>query len=294
MAAKSLSQKTIVELMCALRELSGETSVLEVPINYTELLYARDFPAWFVTHAEDFYHWNWQRILFELRDGRFFFSQYGQAPDSHSITGGCLSETEAKRWGELFIQRLAALATLTTLPTGESVLRSLQLDGFAVDQEKLRLVPLEGPVSAREEEDTLARLVQESGMPDIPKVLKHVSDAHFLYLDGNYGSSLNESRSLIQALIDAISIEADKHGTHSTKLPDGTANRIDYLTEISFLTVDEKTALSSAWGSLCAGSHPGVPEREQARIGLVLTLEFGQLLLLKLANWTIHAYRAFA
>jgi hypothetical protein len=155
-------------------------------------------------------------------------------------------------------------------------------------------VPLEGPVSAREEEDTLARLVQESGMPDIPKVLKHVSDAHFLYLDGNYGSSLNESRSLIQALIDAISIEADKHGTHSTKLPDGTANRIDYLTEISFLTVDEKTALSSAWGSLCAGSHPGVPEREQARIGLVLTLEFGQLLLLKLANWTIHAYRAFA
>jgi hypothetical protein len=292
--AKSLSQKTIVELMCALRELSGHTADVEVPVDYTELLYGRDFPAWFVTHAKNFYHWNWQRILFELRDGRFFFSQYSQASDSHSITSGCLSEAEAKRWGELFIQRLAALATLTTLPTGESVLRSLQLDGFDVDSEKLRLVPLEGPVSAREEEDTLARLVQESGIPDTPTVLKHVSDAHFLYLDGKYRSSLNESRSLIQALIDAISIEADKHGTHSTKLPDGTANRIDHLTEINFLTADEKAALNSAWGSLCAGSHPGVPEREQARIGLVLALEFGQLLLLKFASWTTHAYRAFS
>jgi hypothetical protein len=177
---KSISQKTVVELMRALRELSGNTPGSEVPVNYTELLYARDFPAWFVTHAENYYQWNWQRILFELRDGRFFFSQGSHASDSHAITGGCLSEAEAMRWGELFIQRLAALAAQTTLPTGESVLRSLQLDGFAVDWEKLRLVPLEGPVSAREEEDTLAHLVQESGIPDIPTVLKHVTDAHFL------------------------------------------------------------------------------------------------------------------
>ncbi len=280
--------------MCALRELSGDETGFEVPVNYTELLYARDFPVWFVTRAENLYHWNWQRILFELRDGRFFLSHNSEASDAHSIPGGCLPEAEAIRWGEHFIQRLAALATQTTLPTGESVLRSLQLDGFAVDSKKLRLVPLEGPVSAREEEDTLAHLVQESGIPDIPTVLKHVSDAHFLYLDGKYSSSLNEARSLIQALIDAISIEADKHGTHSTRLPDGTANRIDYLTKINFVTADEKAALNSAWRSLCAGSHPGVPEREQARIGLVLTLEFGQLLLLKFANWTTHAYRAFS
>jgi hypothetical protein len=293
-ATKSISQKTIVELMCALRELSGNTLGSEVPVNYTKLLYARDFPAWFVTQAENYYHWNWQRILFELRDGRFFFTQGSHPSDSHTITGGCLSEAEAMRWGELFIQRLAALAAQTTLPTGESVLRSLQLDGFAVDCEKLRLVPLEGPVSAREEEGTLAHLVQESGIPDIPTVLKHVTDAHFLYLDGKYYSSLNASRSLIQALIDAISVEIDKHRTFSTKLPEGTTNRIDYLTEINFLTADERAALNSAWVSLCAGSHPGVPEREQSRIGLVLTLEFGQLLLLKFRNWTAHAYRAFS
>jgi hypothetical protein len=294
MPAKSLSQRTIVELMCALRELCGDATGLEVPVNYTEFLYARNFPVWFVTRAENPYHWNWQRILFELRDGRFFHSHDNRASGVHSIPGGCLTEAEAIRWGEHFIQRLAALATQTTLPTGESVLRSLHLDGFAVDSEKLRLVPLEGPVSAREEEDTLARLVQESGIPNIPTVLKHVSDAHFLYLDGKYSSALNESRNLLQALIDAISMGADKHGTYSAKLPDGTANRIEYLTEINFLTADEKGALNSAWGSLCAGSHPGVPEREEARIGLVLALEFGQLLLLKFANWTTHDYRAFS
>jgi hypothetical protein len=106
-------------------------------------------------------------------------------------------------------------------------------------------------------------------------------------------SSLNESRNLIQALIDGISMETDKHGNHSTGLPGGTVNRIDYLSIVGFLTADEKAAMSSGWGSLSAGSHPGVPEREHARNGLILALEFGQLLMLKFANWKANAYRGF-
>jgi hypothetical protein len=62
------------------------------------------------------------------------------------------------------------------------------------------------------------------------------------------------------------------------KLPGGTGNRIEFLTKVGFFTSDEQTAFNSAWGSLSAGSHAGVPEREQARIGLVLALEFGQLI----------------
>jgi hypothetical protein len=109
-AGKSISQKTIVELMCALRELSGNTQGSEVPVHYTELLYAHDFRLWFVAHAENYYHWNWQRILFELRDGRFFFSQESPTSDSHTITGGCLSAAEAMRWGELFTVTIAIIA----------------------------------------------------------------------------------------------------------------------------------------------------------------------------------------
>jgi hypothetical protein len=98
----------------------------------------------------------------------------------------------------------------------------------------------------------------------------------------------------VQSLIDGISIETDTHGKHSVKLPGGTAPRIEYLRNVGFLTLDEQAAFNSAWGSLSAGSHPGVPEREQARIDLVLALEFGQLLLLKFRNWKAHRYRTFS
>jgi hypothetical protein len=105
---------------------------------------------------------------------------------------------------------------------------------------------------------------------------------------------LNESRNLIQALIDEVSTETSAHGKHSTKLPGGTGNRIEYLKNVGFLTTDEETAYRSGWGTLSAGSHPGVPEREQARIGLVLALEFGQLLLVKFINWKANGYQKFS
>jgi hypothetical protein len=172
--------------------------------------------------------------------------------------------------------------------------RSNVVARIEVDETTLSLVPLEGPVSAREEEDRLTALVKNSGVPDENTVLKHIGDASSQYTSGNYHASLNESRSLIQALIDGISIETDRHGEHSAKLPGGTGNRIEFLTRVGFFTPDEQAAFNSAWGSLSAGSHPGVPEREQSRIGLVLSLEFGQLLLLKFTDWRANAYKTFS
>ena len=184
--------------------------------------------------------------------------------------------------------------TMLVLSESESLLRSLQWDGFDVNRDKLLLVPLEGPVTAQEKEDRLTGLVKKSGIASGATILKHVTDAQSLYADGKDHASLNESRSLIQALIDGISTETDAHGTHSTKLPGGTSNRIEFLTEVGFFTPDEQAAFNSAWGSLSAGSHPGVPEREQARIGLVLALEFGQLWLLKFTNWRANAHQNFS
>jgi hypothetical protein len=120
------------------------------------------------------------------------------------------------------------------LASGEPVVRSLQLDGFDVDKAKLKLVSLEGPVSARQEEDRLTGLVKNSGVPNSRIVLKHIEDAQSLYAEGKYHPSLNESRSLMQALIDGISVETDAHGEHSTKLPGGTSNRIKYLKDVGF------------------------------------------------------------
>lgn len=66
---------------------------------------------------------------------------------------------------------------------------------------------MEGPVSAQAEEDRLTRIVKTAGLPARNIILKHIEDAHSLYAEGKDHPSLNESRNLIQALIDGISTE---------------------------------------------------------------------------------------
>ena len=194
--------------------------------------------------------------------------------------------------GEVYLQSLAAFAT--TLPGSEALLRSLQIDGFDVDKVNWKLVPLEGPISAQQEEDHLSRLVKGSGLPQSPIIPKHIQDAISLYAEGKDQPSLGQARNIVQVLIDGISTETAVHGNHPTKLPGGTSNRIGYLKDVGFLTPDEQSAFNSAWGTLSAGAHPGVPEREQARIGLILALESGQLLLIKFTNWQASAYHHFS
>lgn len=158
----------------------------------------------------------------------------------------------------------------------------------------MKLVSLEGPVSAQAEEDRLTSIVKNSGLPKSTIILRHIEDAHSLYAEGKDHPSLNESRNLIQSLIDGISTETNTHGKHSIGLPGSMKDRIEYLTKVGFFNADEEASFKSGWGSLSAGSHPGVPERELARIGLVLALEFGQLLLMKFTNWKANAYRRFS
>jgi len=261
--------------------------------NYSRLLYEHNFPDWFVVHASSYYQFNWDGILITLRNGRFFFPDTGYfGMPGDNITGQYLDTDRAKQQGEGFIQRLAALAT--TLSNSDSVVNSLQLDGYAVNAQKLCLVPLESVASAQEEEDAMTRLVRGTGIPNSATVLQHIADANNLFIESKYHPSLNESRNVLQCLVDSISSDTNQSGAHPTKLPGGTANRIGYLREVGFLTTDEEAAFKSAWGALSGGSHPGVPERDEARVGLILALEFGQLLLLKFGNWKSNAYKKFS
>ncbi len=70
-------------------------------------------------------------------------------------------------------------------------------------------------------------------------------------------------------------------------------NRVQYLQDVHFLTPDENAAFGSAWGFLSGGSHPGIATQDGARISLILSLEFGQLLLLKFENWKANGYKCF-
>ena len=149
-------------------------------------------------------------------------------------------------------------------------------------------------MSEQEEEDRFINLVSSATLPSEAEILRHLQDAGNHYRDGDDHSSLGESRSFLQALLDDISVETNRNGGHSSGLPGGTKNRIEYLKKVGFLSTDEEAAFKSAWGMLSAGAHPGIPAREEARIGLILALEFGQVLLLKFQNWKANRFRAFS
>jgi hypothetical protein len=296
MPERVISQRTIVQVK---RVLAGLT---ERGVDFRDLFYESGFPDWFIRQVNERYARNWIEVFWSLRSGAFFYHPTGHFDDEEYtiVPNGPLSHFEATELGEQFIRKLAAFAfvRLHQVPPmysalAESLPRSLQLDGFDVDRANMKLVLLEGPVSAQEEEDRSTRLVKSSGLPDNHIILKHIQDAASLYAEAKDQPSLGQSRNILQALIDGISTETNRHGGHSLGLPSGTGPRIGYLKDVQFFTGDEQAAFKSAWGSLSAGAHPGVPEREQARIGLILALEFGQLLLMKFGNWKNNGYKAF-
>jgi hypothetical protein len=293
-----LSQRTVTQVK---RVLDG---LVTAKNDMREVLYEQGMPDWFVRQASQRYAWNWMEVLWDLRRGTFFYSSQSYLnEDSDSIIpeGDALSLRTPADSGEILIRKLAAVCVVLSLELpsrlysiSQPLVRSLQLDGYDVDQVNVRLVPLEGAVSAKQEENRLTKLVKASGVPASEVVLKHIKDASSLYGEGKDHASLNESRNLIQSLIDGISTETNAHGKHSIGLPGNTKDRIEYLTKVRFFEPDEEAAFKSGWGSLSAGSHPGVPDREQARIGLILALEFGQLLLIKFTNWKENSYSSFS
>ncbi|HSY91209.1 MAG TPA: hypothetical protein VK812_07535 [Candidatus Binatus sp.] len=241
MAERVVSQRSIVAITRVFNLFLNRT------LNYGEILYEHDFPDWFIVQATQRHDWNWVSLLIDSRRGTFFFvrDNIGGTRCIVPLNIPIHTDRDAAVFGEYFIQKLAAFAT--TLPSGEELVRSLQLDGFDVDKVKWKLVPLEGAVSAEQEEDHLTKLVKASGVPATDVVLKHIEDASSLFAEGKDHPSLNESRSLIQALIDGISTETNTHGKHSRKLPGPMKDRIEYLTKVGFFVPDEEASLKAGW-----------------------------------------------
>jgi len=289
MPNQKLSQRTIVAVIRTLRGHGSTPNGADIG----ELLYEGNFPDWFVTHSRSMYSFDWSKILPDVRNAQFFFpDSYFSAPGAN-ITGlPYMSQQEAEVRGESLLRRLAAFAA--TLPSGQSVERSLELDGLRVDKKNLKLLPFDSVTSEGEEEERVVSLVNQSGLTSSTVVLQHIGDARELFVQQKDHPSIGEARNFVQALIDGISADTHAHGGHAIGYPGATANRLKYLEDVGFFTADEKTAVGSAWGFLSAGTHPGIPSRDEARIALILSLEFGVMLLLKFSNWKANAFRAFS
>lgn len=131
-----LSQRTLVALWQALTAASHDFR--------SDLLYASDFPDWFVRHSEAHYSFDWQEIIRDLRSRRFFYP--GSCDQMSNITGEFLDDRDASALGELLIQRLAVLLVTTFGKSehGELVRRRLELDGYNVDRKQLQLIRSKG------------------------------------------------------------------------------------------------------------------------------------------------------
>jgi hypothetical protein len=270
-------------------------SMLSAPIQYArrrkfwiELLYEHNFPNCVIDRAEE-YAFNFQKILRYMQNGQFFFPT---GPNGPAISGEMGSEEDGIQWGNEAIGKLAAV--VVCMGDSADLRLSLERDGYDVDCANRSLIPLEWAIKIQEEDDRFRQLISSVPFPHKTDILKHLTDATDLFsTPGKEHSSMNESRSLFQLLIDDISEETDRLGGHSTKLPGGTKHRFGYLQKVGFFSSDEQAAFGSAWGALSAGSHPGVPPRDEARIGLILAIEFSQLLVLKFKPWSENKCKSF-
>jgi hypothetical protein len=59
------------------------------------------------------------------------------------------------------------------------------------------------------------------------------------------------------------------------------------------LTADKRLAFSSTYGFLCAVGHPGISDRDDAHLSIILALTFGHAALLKLYKWSEGSFVRF-
>jgi hypothetical protein len=162
-------------------------------------------------------------------------------------------------------------------PAKENIRLSLQLDGYDVNGAKIGSI--DGPVSVAEEKSRLLKDLRASRLGRQDVISKHITDSEDLFSEGKHHPAIGEARSALQAVIEetVVLLEA----TVSKRSGGGTKNQIDFMAQHGFLSSDEQSAFLSAWGFLCSGNHPGLSSEDEGRIGMILCLEFIQILLAK-------------
>ena len=280
-----LSQKTLVRLM----ELIGQADkMITGDSQYTywsRILYEYDFPDWFIEIAAPNLFFDWDRLIRELRKKSFFYGE-----DGYLVSPQDLSLEDVPEAAENFLEKLAAIAVIRIAPQysldSDQLIRSIENDGYTIDKDAVQLVPAEGHVSLAEEEGLLEKTIRQSGLSRPQESLKHLKDAGDELLDGSKDhSSLNESRSLFQSLVNQICEEVDRSGRPSIGLPSSMSGRLSYLETNGVWTNDQRNMFGAAWIFLSTGGHPGITQKEHARMGLLLSIEFCNVLISGWLYW---------
>jgi hypothetical protein len=254
--------------MKALREIAAE----DVDTDYLrhqfwqQMLFKWGFPPWLIDHAAE-KRYDWTRIIRDLHSGKV----------AQWIKG--MLQYVPQVLQESILIKLTAMAMEESDQSvdTEALRLSLLLDGFEMSQGKM--LRAEGPVSVTKERSRLITDLEASSFARKRFISKHLEDAEDLFTEGKMHPAMAEARSAFQAGIeDTVSCV---QLTVPRRSGGGLKNQIEFLSRESFFSSDEEQAFLAAWGFLCAGAHPGLPPDEVGRIGLILALEFTQVLLIK-------------
>jgi hypothetical protein len=267
-----ISQRTLGKVITALTAMGPDEAYTfsEVRDFWRTKLFEREFPSWLI----DFVlgkHMNWSVVIPELFEATVKARKHGgigyfEYEIGRTVCHAMLPKLTLMAFEESKEQSLR-----------EAIRLSLQLDGFEVSQDKLRLI--DGPVSAEEEKSRLLAFLRASKLGRQDVISRHLADAADLFSQGKYHPAIGEARSGLQAIIEetVVLVEA-KVGRRSGG---GTKNQVEFLEREKLFSTDDQQAFLSAWAFLSSGNHPGLSSEEEGRIGTILCLEFSQILLIK-------------
>jgi hypothetical protein len=260
-----LSQRTLAKVISALSEMVPQTADTFPLMRdfWRTKLFEWGFPGWFIDYVIS-RSMNWSLVIPELFSGNI------KGKDGLLVESFLCHQMLLTLTAQAYDESKGRSAK-------ENIRLSLQLDGYDIGDGKM--ISIDGPVSVEEEKSRLLRNLKASRLGRQDVISKHITDAEDLFSDGKYHPAIGEARSAFQAVIEETAkLLETKSGNRSGG---GTKNQVDFMTQQSFLSADEQVAFLSAWGFLCSGNHPGLSSEEEGRVGIILCLEFIQILLAK-------------
>lgn len=224
-------------------------------------------------------HWNFRGILPELRDGSFADHFVGQNLPEHShghyLLG--LATTLDGIYQNLGMSGMAAFAAFK---------QSLQNDGYVPNRNQPATTEM-SIVDIPAELSLLEQTIDRSRHDDKAALANYFTVARKEFDNGRWGPSMGEWRKFFGEILRGVwrftRLNNGRAGALVEKPP--IPHTLNFLAEFGFFTKDEWNAYSSAWGFLSAGDHPGVGDRDLARLSITLAMTFGHACLEKLEHW---------
>jgi hypothetical protein len=224
-----------------------------------------------------------QRVLKEfimhLETGESIPAQEGRSPSKRREYGRAqlqlLIELAVRKASEEQINRADGYAALVA---------SLELDGYQIRDG--RLLPAESEANeVVEEKGELAHHYQRLGLPNLAIVKHHLELSEKHYIDGIWDDCIGNSRDYYEQVLHDVAETWSKRTGALPFPPKGKSQPVkirEYLRDCGLLGEDEFQAFSKLYGLLSAtGGHPGMAQKDQARIFRRLALTMVQFLLLR-------------